>query len=275
MSMYQRYDNGKWQESTEVDRHYSLGESVFTTLRWELDHFIFLPDHLERLRCSASFLWPTLWQEQHLEELSEEISRLGKRLTGERYIVRIDLFVKCLNRRLRLDKGRIEYSFFISEREQENGVAKLVTVKRKGAFLPSFVKTSNYLEAVVALNRCPRDCDILFVTEDSRVLECSTSNIFFKKDGITYTPALETGILEGITRRHLINCLREQGDRVEEQKILFSDIMHAQDIWLTNSVRGIVSVEQIEDHIFLKSGEIDRICDLFATYCQGYRNGRD
>lgn len=79
--------------------------------------------------------------------------------------------------------------------------------------------------------------DILFVNEKNQLTEASRHNVFLLIDGQWYTPPLEVGILNGVERQKQIKSLSAK------EKILFkSDVDRAQEILLTNSVRGCVSV---------------------------------
>jgi para-aminobenzoate synthetase/4-amino-4-deoxychorismate lyase len=79
--------------------------------------------------------------------------------------------------------------------------------------------------------------DFLFLNQNTEVVECSRHNIFIKKDQSWWTPPLSSGALPGVERQRALLELQAQ------QKILFlHDIIDADQIVLTNSVRGRVPV---------------------------------
>lgn len=79
--------------------------------------------------------------------------------------------------------------------------------------------------------------DILFLNEKEQLTEASRHNVFIKIGGQWYTPPLEVGVLNGVERNKQIVLLNAK------EKVLFqSDVESAQEVLLTNSVRGSVSV---------------------------------
>ena len=69
----------------------------------------------------------------------------------------------------------------------------------------------------------------LDAVEKKYVEEVGSMNIFFVIDGTVVTPALNGSILPGITRRSVIQLLRDKGIPVEERKISMEEIMAAAD----------------------------------------------
>lgn len=77
--------------------------------------------------------------------------------------------------------------------------------------------------------------DFLFLNQNKEVVECSRHSIFIKKHNTWFTPPLSSGALPGVERHLALLELRAQ------EKILFlQDIIDADQIVLTNSVRGRV-----------------------------------
>ena len=70
--------------------------------------------------------------------------------------------------------------------------------------------------------------DILWVNDSEEVTEVSTANIFFVKcENKSYkveTPEISSGMLGGITRAKLIDCLKKKGIEVTEKLIYKDDI---------------------------------------------------
>ncbi len=71
------------------------------------------------------------------------------------------------------------------------------------------VKSLNYLNNIMA--KCEAiDRDLLeavMLNTDGYVSECTGDNIFAIKDGVLFTPPSEAGILEGITRRFIMDTV--------------------------------------------------------------------
>ncbi|MDD9272066.1 aminodeoxychorismate lyase [Paenibacillus sp. GCM10023248] len=82
----------------------------------------------------------------------------------------------------------------------------------------------------------------LMMTEDGYVAEGIVSNLFFIKNGTLYTPSLETGILAGITRAHVMRIAQQQQIPVQDGLYRWEDLVEADEIFLVNSIQEIVGV---------------------------------
>ena len=76
-----------------------------------------------------------------------------------------------------------------------------------------------------------------------------SSNVFVIKGDLIMTPALTNGGVDGVMRRHLIQLLKEKY-RVIQADVLMSDIDEADEIFLTNAVRGIQSVAVVRSVVY-------------------------
>lgn len=84
-----------------------------------------------------------------------------------------------------------------------------------------------------------------FVTEKGIVAEGITSNIFWAKDDIIYTPSLDTGILPGITRQWVILLAEQLGYTVLQGIYLKVELEQADECFITNSVQELVPISNI------------------------------
>jgi branched-subunit amino acid aminotransferase/4-amino-4-deoxychorismate lyase len=97
--------------------------------------------------------------------------------------------------------------------------------------------------------------EALILNEKGNIAEGSRSNIFFVKDGEIFTPSLECGCLAGITRQVVFDSAPKAGARVNEGKFTVYDLYDAGEVFLTNSLIGIMPVSRIEKQL-LPSGKI-------------------
>ncbi|MGG1514609.1 aminodeoxychorismate lyase [Paenibacillus oryzisoli] len=82
----------------------------------------------------------------------------------------------------------------------------------------------------------------LMLSEDGYVAEGIVSNLFFVKDGMLHTPSLETGILPGITRGHVLRLASSLGIPIQDGLYRWEDLVEAEEVFLVNSVQEIVPV---------------------------------
>lgn len=83
---------------------------------------------------------------------------------------------------------------------------------------------------------------------DSRgfISEGARSNLFFVKDNVLFTPALECGCLEGITRMVIFDLARKINLNVYEGKFTAADLSCSDEAFLTNSLMGIMPLAGLE-----------------------------
>lgn len=82
------------------------------------------------------------------------------------------------------------------------------------------------------------------------VSETSASNIFIVKDGKLFTPSLDCSALNGFTRQLVIRIARELHHlEVAECHLKSEDLHIADEIFITGSATGIISVTQLDNNI--------------------------
>ena len=103
----------------------------------------------------------------------------------------------------------------------------------------------NNIAAKMELQKTYPDAEGIFLTQEGFVAEGITSNIFWVKNGILYTPSENTGILLGITRQWIIAAANKLGYEVREGCFSLSELQDAEEVFLTNSIQEIVGVNQL------------------------------
>lgn len=94
------------------------------------------------------------------------------------------------------------------------------------------------------------------------IAECTSSNIFFVKDGEVHTP-LADAFLNGLTRQTVIGLLKEKGIKVIERHIMPDELEGFEQCWLTGTAAEVTPVGQIGDYNF----EVGALAqDIAATY---------
>ncbi|MDC0535660.1 aminodeoxychorismate synthase component I [Francisellaceae bacterium] len=79
--------------------------------------------------------------------------------------------------------------------------------------------------------------DVFFQNEKGFVTETSRYNIVYKLNGKLYTPPIDDGLLPGIYRQNLINQ-----KNLSERSVSTSDLLAADEVFICNSVRGLLPV---------------------------------
>ena len=82
----------------------------------------------------------------------------------------------------------------------------------------------------------------LMLNDNNQLTEGIVSNLFFRKGEMVCTPAINTGILPGVTRAYVLRLCKQEQLSVEEGYYSWSDLESADEIWLTNSIQEIMPV---------------------------------
>lgn len=111
------------------------------------------------------------------------------------------------------------------------------------------VKSGNYLNSVLALAEARQRgaYEALMCDGVGRIAEGASSNLFVAAGGRIVTPPLSVGLLEGITRRHVIRLARAAGIPVDEGGLWPTDLQRADEAFITSSVRGVMPIVRIDD----------------------------
>jgi len=112
-------------------------------------------------------------------------------------------------------------------------------------------KTTSYYPRLLALNLAHqrRAAEALWFTTDDRLAEGCVSNVFLVKDSVLYTPRVETPVLPGIARKTVCRLAGEQGIELVEKDLYISDLLEAEEIFLTNVVMEVLPIIHVEKHI--------------------------
>jgi len=106
-------------------------------------------------------------------------------------------------------------------------------------------KTHNYMEVMhlLSLARAQAYYDCLRLDTNGYLAETATSNLFFLKDGQLHTPALDTGILPGVTRAAL---LRDRDLQIVEGHFVPEALYDAEAVFVTNATSGLKIIERVD-----------------------------
>jgi 4-amino-4-deoxychorismate lyase len=88
--------------------------------------------------------------------------------------------------------------------------------------------------------------DAVFLANDDIVLEGPVTNVWWRLEDVLYTPALELGILAGVTRATLIEQAADLGYAVREGAFPLSHLAAADEAFTSSSVRELMPVVELD-----------------------------
>jgi branched-chain amino acid aminotransferase len=132
----------------------------------------------------------------------------------------------------------------------ERGIdlAIVSTVRNEPGTVDPSIKTGNYLNSVLAMIEARRRgaADACMLNAHGFLAECTTSNVFFVREGRLLTPSLESGILSGITRADIIRIARENGIPCHEGNFRPEDLRNASEAFITSTTRGVMPIASVD-----------------------------
>jgi branched-chain amino acid aminotransferase len=111
------------------------------------------------------------------------------------------------------------------------------------------IKSNNLLNNALAMQEALRRGGTEAIMRNYRgeLTECTQSNLFIVKDGTALTPPIEAGLLPGITREFVFEVGQDAGVRVRNQVLHDTDLLSADECFLTSTTKEIVPIVQVDD----------------------------
>ena len=88
--------------------------------------------------------------------------------------------------------------------------------------------------------------EALLLNSSGKVSEASGMNLFIVRNGELITPGVDQDILEGITRASVIELAKSFGINVIERPVDKTELLIADEVFLTGTAAKITPVKQIE-----------------------------
>ncbi len=136
------------------------------------------------------------------------------------------------------------------------------------------LKTTSYAENVIALAHAKERgaLEAVFGNTRGELCEATGSNVFVVVDGVLRTPPLDSGCLAGITRELLLEWCRDAGIEVVEEALPLDVLAHADEVFLTSSIKDVFPVSAVDGRVLPAPGARD---GARTRRVGGRRSGRD
>ena len=134
----------------------------------------------------------------------------------------------------------------------------------------------NYVHSIVALNEALENGfdEALMLDADGYVAEGSGENFFIVKEGVLYSPDLDS-CLDGITRRTILELAEELGISYEIKKLTVEDVLEADESFFSGTAAEVVPINSLDGNT-IGSGERGPVTErLQSIYFDQVRGVRD
>ena len=236
-----------------TDSGFLYGAGLFETMRSRNGVVFALADHLDRLFVSADVL--SINNPYEREYIAEAINKVlaANKLTDARL-------------RLTLTNGPM------AESEEQRKSTLLITATKFQPYPPEYYKkgvlvvlcpfkqnpidpasgrkTTSYFSRMIALDLAhqKRAAESIWFTLDNRLAEGCISNVFLVKDSVLYTPPINTPVLPGVARKTVCILALQNSIKFTEKDLTIDDLLGADEIFLTNVIMQVMSINKVENH---------------------------
>lgn len=224
------------KDKITIDSGYFFARGVFETILVK-EKPIFLEEHINRLNNGINVL--QIGESVEIEDINKIIKDFNIKNCALKIVV-TEKNIVLETRDILYKSGDYLRGFSL----------KVADVIKNSTSKLTYIKSINYLENLLEREEALKEGynEVIFLNEKGYVCEGSLSNIFIVKDGIIFTPKVNSGLLPGVVREYVI-----KNHHVIEKEIILDEVMNADEIFITNSLLGIMGVSKFENRILTEN----------------------
>lgn len=234
------------------DRGLTYGDGHFTTMLVKQGQVIWWPAHLARLHHACAKLG---FAELPWDSLAAEVAQVA---AGQTQAVAKIVLTRGSGGRGYDGAGCNTPTRIVSLAPypahyldwQQNGIAALVCQQQLGdAPMLAGLKTLGRLEQVLLKSELAARGGVEGIVLNSRgfLVEGVSANLFWRRGKTVFTPDLARAGIDGIMRKRVIMMLKQMGIELRVVEAPLESLWQAEEVWLTNTLMGIVPVTSIGD----------------------------
>lgn len=242
------------------NRGFLYGDAVFETVKIVNSKVLYLEDHYFRLMASMRVVRMEIPMHFTMEYFEEQLLMLVDEMgISESARVRITVFRNDGGYYLPIDQAvsflvhatvldTILYSF--EEKDYEVDLFKDFYITKQ--LLSSIKSTNRMLNVTASIFANENGLDnCLLLNDVKNVIEAIQGNIFMVVGGRLVTPPVSEGCLNGVMRKQVLNLAKTiQGLEVVEEIISPFDLQKAEELFITNVIKGIQPITRYRKKTF-------------------------
>lgn len=251
------------------DHGFLYGDGVYETLRAYSGIVFKIDEHIKRLFRSASMIGIKI-PKTH-DDIKRAVYKTIKTNRHNEAYIRISVSrgpgpiglnpELCLKPTLVIISSRFKK---YPEKYYKKGVkVAIVNVRRnfKEALNPQ-IKSLNFLNNILAkIESIHKGAyEAIMLNYRGYIAEGTISNIFFIKNNVLCTPSVDVGILDGITRKTILDIAKRLKIKFREGKFTRNDIHKAEEVFISNTTMEVMPATQVDNvRIGTKAGRITKM----------------
>ncbi|RDY70232.1 D-amino-acid transaminase [Halobacillus sp. SY10] len=232
------------------ERGLQFGDGIYEVIRVYNGNYYLIDEHIDRLYRSAAAVKIDVpyKKEEMYERLYELLKKNGIKGDAKVY--------------LQITRGSAPRDHAFPDQTQANLYAYVKDLPRPESFLREgvsaitqedvrwdwcYIKSLNLLPNVLAKQTAKEQgCYEAILHKNGEVTECSSSNVYFVRQGKVYTHPAKKNILHGCVRMRVeAFCKRENIDFIEEA-FQVEDLAYADELFLSSSTSEIMPILKVD-----------------------------
>lgn len=258
-------DGVKQTQLAVQDRAVQYGDGFFTTLLLMQGKVFNWPAHWRRVQTSAERLgFPAFNEEQLLMSLRQALAELSAERQADPLMAKLIVtrgiggagYTPPPEPIPRIIWQLAEHPLYrqVEDFRQAPQALTLGICQTQAAIQPQLagLKHLNRLDNVLARAELVEQNlpEGIMLNAFGEVVSATQANLFVLKDKRLLTPVLQYSGVAGTTRAQLLQLAPQLGFEVVEQRLTLADIEQADELFVTNALRGIMPVERLEERRF-------------------------
>ena len=255
--------NGNFIDQTNLsfsNRAFLYGDSVFETIKVVKNKVLFWEEHYLRLMSSMRILKIEIPNEFTPDYLENQIKKTNSSIS-ETFSGRVRLTVFREGEGLYLPKSN-QAIFVINSFQNESILFETKFKIYKVDIYKDYLIQSNLLSNLKTSNRLINVIGSIYaqengldncilLNENKLVTEFLNGNIFLVSDNVVKTPPINSGCLNGVMRNKIIELINKIPlFEILEKDFSAYEIISSQEVWVSNSISGIIPVSQYRNKQF-------------------------
>jgi branched-chain amino acid aminotransferase len=159
-----------------------------------------------------------------------------------------------------------EWAAYLGEEGKRDGIRAKVSSWRRispDSLIPHAKASGQYLNSVLAKVESLKAgyAEAILLDDHGHVCEGTGENVYVVREGEIATPGQHNSILDGITRRSVIQIAQDLGYTIVERNVARAELYLAEEVFMSGTAAELVPVVEIDDHPIGAGapGEITRV----------------
>jgi D-alanine transaminase len=262
------YFNNQFRDLNEVslspfDRGFLFADGVYESVRTYNGELFRYEDHIDRLKRSLKEIKIDFKEIDSLENTIYDLIKKNE-IEGETLVYLQITRGSAIPRTHSFPKEKISHTLFISVKEfkedideQEKGVK--VILQEDIRWLRCDIKSTSLLPVVLASQKATEENAVeAILVRDGLITEGTRTNFFAVKDETVFTAPKSRLILEGITRKVVLEFCKKFKINYREEFINKDELKSYDEFFITSTTKEITPVTTI-DYWTINKGEVGKI----------------